>query len=162
MTTEETTVSLSTPRAPLSIDVLRDAVRGRVVTADDPDFDAVRAIMYAGVDSRPAAIVRVADAADVSSLVTIARDSGLELAVRSGGHSAAGHSSCDGGVVIDVRDLDGLDIDVAGRTAWAGSGLTAGAYTTAAAEHSLATGFGDTGSVGLGEIGRASCRERVL
>ena len=75
-----------------------------------------------------------------------------ELAVRSGGHSAAGHSSCDGGVVIDVRDLDGLDIDVAGRTAWAGSGLTAGAYTTAAAEHGMATGFGDTGSVGLGGL----------
>ena len=152
MTMEETTVSLSTSRAPLSIDALRDAVRGRVITADDPDYDAARRIMYAGHDTRPAAIVRAADAADVASVVTIARDSDLELAVRSGGHSAAGHSSCDGGIVIDVRDLDGLDIDVAGRTAWAGSGLTAGAYTTAAAEHGLATGFGDTGSVGLGGI----------
>jgi FAD/FMN-containing dehydrogenase len=149
MTTEETTVSLSTSRAALSIDELRDSVRGRVVTPDDPDYDAVRGIMYAGVDSRPAAIVRVADAADISAVVSIARETGVELAVRSGGHSAAGHSSCDGGVVIDVRDLDGLDIDVAGRSAWAGSGLTAGAYTTAAAEHGLATGFGDTGSVGL-------------
>jgi len=152
MTMEETTVSLSTSRAPLSIAELRDAVRGRVITADDPDYDAVRGIMYAGPDSRPAAIVRVADAADVSAVVSIARETGLELAVRSGGHSAAGHSSTDGGIVIDVRDLDGLDIEDPDLTAWAGSGLTAGAYTTAAAEHGLATGFGDTGSVGLGGL----------
>jgi len=152
MTREETTVSLSTSRAPLSIAELRHAVRGRVITVDDPDYDGVRGIMYAGPDSRPAAIVRVADAADVSAVVSIARETGVELAVRSGGHSAAGHSSTDGGIVIDVRDLDALDIDVPGRTAWAGSGLTAGEYTTAAAEHGLATGFGDTGSVGLGGL----------
>jgi len=152
MIREETTVSLSTSRAPISIDELRSGVRGRVVTPDDADYDAVRGIMYAGVDSRPAAIVRVTDAADVSAVVSIARETGAELAVRSGGHSAAGHSSCEGGIVIDVRDLDSLDIDVDGRTAWAGSGLTAGAYTAEAAKHGLATGFGDTGSVGLGGL----------
>jgi FAD/FMN-containing dehydrogenase len=151
MTKEETSVSLSTS-ASLSIDDLRAAVRGRVITADDPEFDAARTIMYQGPDTRPAAIVRVADAADVSTVVSIARQTGIELAVRSGGHSAAGHSSTDGGVVIDLRDLDDLDFDLAGRTAWAGSGLTAGEYTTKAAEHGLATGFGDTGSVGLGGL----------
>ena len=72
--------------------------------------------------------------------------------VRSGGHSGAGHSTADGGIVLDVRDLNSLEIDVPNRTAWAGAGLTAGAYTTAAAAHGLATGYGDTGSVGLGGL----------
>jgi FAD/FMN-containing dehydrogenase len=134
------------------IDQLRGSIRGRVVTPDDADYDALRTVMYAGADARPAALVRVADADDVARAIGIARETGLELAVRSGGHSAAGHCTTDGGIVIDVRDLKGLDIDAAGRTAWAGSGLTAGEYSTAAAEHGLATGFGDTGSVGLGGL----------
>jgi FAD/FMN-containing dehydrogenase len=145
-------MTISTRRSPLSLDVLRDAVRGRVISPDDPDYDTARTVMYGGVDRHPAAIVRVADADDIARVIAIARETGLELAVRSGGHSASGQSSCEGGIVIDVRDLNGLDIDAANRTAWAGSGLTAGEYSTAAAEHGLATGFGDTGSVGLGGL----------
>jgi FAD/FMN-containing dehydrogenase len=146
-------VSVSTTHpSPLSIDQLRDAVRGRVTAPDDADYDAARAVVVGGIDRRPAAIVRVADADDVARVIAIARQTGLELAVRSGGHGAAGHGTTDGGLVIDVRDLKSLDIDAAGRTAWAGSGLTAGEYTAAAAEHGLATGFGDTGSVGLGGL----------
>jgi FAD/FMN-containing dehydrogenase len=145
-------MTISTRRSPLSLDVLRDAVRGRVISPDDPDYDTARTVMYGGVDRHPAAIVRVADADDIARVIAIARETGLELAVRSGGHSASGQSSCEGGIVIDVRDLNDLDIDAANRTAWAGSGLTAGEYSTAAAEHGLATGFGDTGSVGLGGL----------
>jgi FAD/FMN-containing dehydrogenase len=143
-------VTVSTTRpSPISIDQLREAVRGRVIAPDDADFDTARTVVAGGIDRRPAAIVRVADADDVARVIGIARQSGLELAVRSGGHSASGHGTTDGGLVIDVRDLKSLDIDAAARTAWAGSGLTAGEYSTAAAEHGLATGFGDTGSVGL-------------
>jgi FAD binding domain/Berberine and berberine like len=145
------TVSTTHP-SPLSIDQLRDSVRGRVIAPDDADYDAARAVVVGGIDRRPAAIVRVADADDVARVIGIARQTGLELSVRCGGHGAAGHGTNDGGLVIDVRDLKGLDIDAAGRTAWAGSGLTAGEYTAAAAEHGLATGFGDTGSVGLGGL----------
>jgi len=145
-------MTISTRRSPLSVDTLRDAVRGRVIGPDDPDYDAARTVMYGGSDRHPAAIVRVADTDDIARVIAIARESGLELAVRSGGHSASGQSICEGGIVIDVRDLTGLDIDVANRTAWAGSGLTTGEYSTAAAEHGLATGFGDTGSVGLGGL----------
>ncbi len=144
-------MSTTTPTAP-SIERIRGAVGGRVIGPDDADYEAARQIMYAGVDHHPAVIVRVADASDVVAVIAIARETGAELAVRSGGHSAAGHSSTDGGIVIDVRDLDGLDIDIPARTAWAGSGLTAGAYSSAAADHGLATGFGDTGSVGIGGI----------
>jgi FAD/FMN-containing dehydrogenase len=142
----------TTRQSPFSIDQLRDSVRGRVIAPDDADYDAARTVVAGGIDRRPAAIVRVADADDVARVIGIARKTGLELAVRSGGHGAAGHGTTDGGLVIDVRDLKGLDIDAAGRTAWAGSGLTAGEYTVAAVEHGLATGFGDTGSVGLGGL----------
>ncbi len=147
-------MTTSTTRATtVPIEQLRSAVRGRIVVPGEPDFDALASVMYGGLgSSQPAAIVRVLDAADVAATIRIARTTATELAVRSGGHSAAGHSTNDGGIVIDVRELTGLDIDVAGRTAWAGSGLTAGAYTLAAAEHGLATGFGDTGSVGIGGI----------
>ena len=128
------------------------AVNGRVIGRDDPDYDAARTIVYGGVDPRPAAIVKVADAADVAAVIAIARDTGIPLAVRSGGHSGAGYGSVDDGIVIDVRALDSLEIDPVARTAWAGSGLTAGEYTAEAAKYGLATGFGDTGSVGLGGL----------
>ena len=125
---------------------------GRVIAPDDPDFDAARAVALGDVDRRPALIVQVADAADVARAIALARETGLPLAVRSGGHSGAGHGVIDGGIVIDVRAMHALEIDLEGRTAWAGSGLTAGEYTTAVGAHGLATGFGDTASVGLGGL----------
>ncbi|HEV8166355.1 MAG TPA: FAD-dependent oxidoreductase, partial [Actinomycetota bacterium] len=131
---------------------LRSAFDGRLIAPDDPEYDQARTIFYGGFDRRPAAIARPKDAGEVAKIVTLARDTGLELAVRSGAHSVAGHSVCEGGIVLDLRDMRALDLDVAGRTAWAQAGLTAGEYTTAAAAHGLATGFGDTGSVGLGGI----------
>lgn len=133
------------------VDGLRAVVRGRVITPVDPDYEQIRAIVYGGFDRRPAALVRVADADDVAKVVDFARRYGVELAVRGGGHSNAGHSTTDG-VVLDLRELKGLEIDVAARTAWAQTGLTAGEFTEAAHRHGLATGFGDTGSVGLGGL----------
>src|SRR5215210_1305293 len=93
-------------------------------------------------------IVKVADAADVARVITLAWETGLELAVRSGGHSVAGHGVSDGGIVLDLRDMRALEIDAENRAAWAETGLTAAEYTTAAAAHGLATGFGDTGRSG--------------
>ena len=145
-------MSVSQTRSQLAIPDLRDAITGRVITPEDAEYDEARAIVYGGIDPRPAVIVRVADAADVAATIRVARETGLPLAVRSGGHSGAGHGTVDGGIVIDVRDLNHLELDPATRTAWAGSGVTAGQYTAAAAEHGLATGFGDTGSVGHGGL----------
>jgi FAD/FMN-containing dehydrogenase len=135
-----------------SIADLRAAVSCRVIAPDDPDYDAARTIVSGEYDRRPAAIVRVANATDVAGVVSFARDTGVQLAVRCGGHSGAGHSSTDGGIVLDLRDMKALDIDVEARTAWAETGLTAAEVTTAAAAHGLAIGFGDTGSVGIGGI----------
>jgi FAD/FMN-containing dehydrogenase len=85
-------------------------------------------------------------------VVARARETGSELAIRGGGHSPAGHGVCDGGIVIDLSALRSFEIDPARRTAWAGAGLSAGAFTAAAGQHGLAVGFGDTGSVGIGGI----------
>ena len=131
---------------------LAAAVDGRIITPGNAAYDQARTVFYGGFDRRPAVIVRPTDASDVSQVVSIARETGLELAVRSGGHSLAGHSTTDGGIVLDLADLHALDIDVEGRTARAQTGLTAGAYTTAAGAYGLATGFGDTASVGIGGI----------
>jgi FAD/FMN-containing dehydrogenase len=131
---------------------LRAAVDGRIITPGNAAYDQARAIFYGGFDQRPAVIVRPTDASEVSQVVSLARETGLELAVRSGGHSLAGHSTTDGGIVLDLADMNALDIDPAQRTAWAQTGLTAGAYTTAAGQHGLATGFGDTASVGIGGL----------
>lgn len=123
-----------------------------MIRPDDAEYDTARATFYGGTDRRPAAIVRVANAADVSRVIAFARESGMELAVRSGGHSGAGHSVSDGGIVLDLKDMKALEIDAERRAAWAETGLTAVEYTIAADAHGLATGFGDTGSVGIGGI----------
>src|ERR671923_2219903 len=136
----------------LSIPQLADHLTGRVIAPGDPDYDEARTVFPGGIDRRPALIARVADAGDVSRAIALARDNGLPLSVRSGGHSAAGHSVNDDGIVVDLSDMKGLEIDAERRTAWAETGLTAGEYTTAASAHGLATGFGDTGSVGIGGI----------
>jgi hypothetical protein len=136
----------------ISIPRLRVAANGRVIVPGDTHYDQTRTVFYGGFDRRPAAIVRAADATDVARVVQFARETGLELAVRSGGHSLAGHSTTDGGIVLDLGDMKALEIDPRSRTAWAQTGLTAGEYTTAAAAHGLATVFGDTASVGIGGI----------
>jgi FAD/FMN-containing dehydrogenase len=136
----------------IPISRLRGQVTGRVVTPEDPAYDEARTTFYGGFDRRPEVIVQAADTADVARVVALARDTGLELAVRSGGHSPAGHCVLDGGIVLDLSSMRALDLDTEARTAWAEPGLTAGEYTTTAAAHSLATGFGDTGSVGIGGI----------
>jgi len=131
---------------------LRSELTGRIIEPSDRDYEEAKAVFYGGEDRRPAAIARVAHSDDVARVVRLARESGIDLAVRSGGHSVARHSLVDGGVVLDLRDMKGIEIDAESRTAWAESGLTAGEYTTATGAHGLATSFGDTGSVGIGGI----------
>jgi FAD/FMN-containing dehydrogenase len=136
----------------LSISQLRTDFNGRVIAPNDAEYDKARALFYGGMDRRPAVIIRVKDVDDVVRVVKLARETGLPLAIRSGGHSVAGHSVADNGIVLDLAGMRDLQIDVRGQTAWAEAGLTAGEYTTAAAAHGLATGFGDTGSVGIGGL----------
>lgn len=145
-------MSTSTANGNLSVTDLRSQFAGRLLGPDDDAYDDARVVALGGVESRPAVIVRAAVDADVVRTIALARETGVPLAVRSGGHSGAGHSTVDGGIVLDLRDMTALEIDVAGRTAWAESGLSAGEFTEAAAADGLAVGFGDTGSVGLGGL----------
>lgn len=124
--------------------------KGKVITSADADYDAERQVFYGGIDNKPAAIIKVANAEDIQKAIAFARDQNLELIVRSGGHSP--YSATDGGVMIDLRDLHEIEVDEANKTVWAGSGLTAGQLTAELDKYSLAIGFGDTGSVGIGGI----------
>jgi FAD/FMN-containing dehydrogenase len=142
----------STSTSSISIPRLRDRFGGRVTGPGRAGYDQARTVFYGKYNRRPAAIVRPADAAEVAQVVNLARDNGLELAIRSGGHSLAGHSTTEGGIVLDLSELTALDLDPEGRTAWAQTGLTAGAYTAAVGAHGLVTGFGDTASVGIGGL----------
>jgi FAD/FMN-containing dehydrogenase len=135
----------------ISLDDLRGAIGGRVIGPDDAGYDEDRSV-FAAPDQRPLVIVRVADAHDVATTVRFARDGGLELAVRSGGHSSVGYGTTDGGVLLHLGDMKAIEIDPDAHTAWAETGLTAGEVGVEAAKHGLAIGFGDTGSVGIGGI----------
>ncbi len=136
----------------IQISDLRARLKGQVIGPDDLGYADGRRVFFTGFDRRPAAIVRVADTSDVARVVTLARETGAELAVRSGGHSRAGDSTSDGGIVLDLCAMNAVDIDADGRAVWAQTGVTAGAYTKATGERGLATGLGDTATVGLGGI----------
>lgn len=136
----------------LALPALRTELSGLVIAPGDADYDHARALFAGGFDRRPDVIVRSADVTDVARVVALARETGLPLAVRSGGHSTSGHSVSEGGITLDLAAMKAMDIDLDTRTAWAQTGLTAGEFTESAATHGLATGFGDTGSVGIGGI----------
>ena len=136
----------------ISIDALRAELTGELVTPDDSSYDEARRVFFKGVDRRPLAVARVAGASDVATVVSAARQGGLELAVRSGGHSRPGYGTVDGGLVIDLSAMNRIEIDTDSGTAWVETGATAGEYTLATAEKGRATGLGDTGSVGIGGI----------
>ena len=86
----------------LSTAQLADQIKGRVIAPDDADYDRARRVFAAAVDRRPAVIVRAADTDDIARVIGMARETGLDLAVRSGGHSNAGHGVCEGGIVLDL------------------------------------------------------------
>lgn len=131
---------------------LRSALEGRVLAPGDEGFAAAARPVYGGFPAQPAVVAFPAHSRDVAAVVRLASESGTELAVRSGGHSPAGHSVTDGGILLHLGGLKGLEIDAAGRTAWAQGGVSAGEYTLAAAGHGLATAFGDTATVGVSGI----------
>jgi FAD/FMN-containing dehydrogenase len=111
---------------PLADTVLRDfeaTLRGPLVRPDNPEYDRARRVFNAMIDRHPALIVRCAGAADVMHGVVFAREHGLPLSVRGGGHSVAGTAVCDGGVVLDLSSMKGVRVDPSNRTAEAQAGL---------------------------------------
>ena len=133
-------------------DDLRSQLDGELITPQDGAYDDARHVFFKGIDRRPLAVARVAGTADVARVVTAASETGLDLAVRSGGHNRAGHGTSEGGLVIDLSGMNAVEIDPDGERAWVETGATAGQYTKATGERGRVTGFGDTGSVGVGGI----------
>jgi FAD/FMN-containing dehydrogenase len=131
---------------------LSRGLHGQLVLADSSDYDSARRIWNRMIDKRPAMIVRCADAADVSRAITFARERELLLAVRGGGHSFPGLSTCDGGMMLDVSSMKAVSVDVKGRQVVAGAGCWGGHVDGETQQHDLATTMGqisDTGIAGL-------------
>ncbi|MGO4103166.1 FAD-binding oxidoreductase [Leifsonia sp. YAF41] len=130
-------------------DSLRELVRGQVIVAGDADYEEARAVYNGSIDKHPAAIVRVSQVADVMATVNFARNAGLDLAIRSGGHSAPGFGTCDGGVVIDFAARKGVRVDPSTRTARTEPGATWADFNHATHAFGLATTGGIIGSTGV-------------
>jgi FAD/FMN-containing dehydrogenase len=107
-----------------SVAELTEAMRGRLIRPGDDDYDEARAIWNAAHDRRPALIARCAGVADVVRALEFARSQDLVVAVRGGGHSIPGFSTCDGGIVIDLTGLKGVRVDPRAGTVRAQAGLT--------------------------------------
>jgi FAD/FMN-containing dehydrogenase len=102
---------------------LRGALRGQLLEPHDAGYDDARRVWNGAIDRRPRLIARCAAPADVSAVIGVARRHGLPLAVRGGGHSFAGQSVCDDGVVIDLSPMKGIHVDPERRTAEAQAGV---------------------------------------
>jgi FAD/FMN-containing dehydrogenase len=142
------------------VESLRDAIEGEILTAEHVDYDDARRLWNGVHDLRPRVIVRPTTSAGVATAIRFAREHELELAVRSGGHSNGGHSSTDGGLVIDLARMRGVSVDPVQRTARVNGGALLGELDVAAQAHGLVcpTGVvGHTGVAGLtlgGGVGR--------
>jgi FAD/FMN-containing dehydrogenase len=135
---------------PQALAALGRRMHGELLTPDAPGYDEARGIVNARFDRRPALIARCRDARDVAHAVRFAREQDLEIAVRSGGHSAAGHSVVDGGLMIDLSQMKQIVVDPVRRTARVQPGVTNGELVLATAAHGLATTTGTCATVGMG------------
>ena len=134
----------------LDLGSLQRTVKGELLAASDAGYDQARKVWNAMIDKRPSVIVRPVDAADVASSVRFAADAGLPVAVRCGGHSVAGKSACDDGLLIDLSLLKGIDVDPERRTVRAGGGVLWGELDPATQAHGFATPGGRVSSTGVG------------
>jgi FAD/FMN-containing dehydrogenase len=133
-------------------DDLGRSLAGAVVGPEDAEYDAARRCFNALVDRHPAVIARCIDAGDVAIALDYARSNDLEVAVRGGGHNPAGHCVVDGGLVIDLSLMRGVDVDAAVRIARAGGGATWLDFDVATQAFGLVTPGGVVGSTGVGGL----------
>ena len=133
---------------------LAAGMSGHVILPSDAAYDEARCVANARIDRRPAAIARPVDSAEVARAVACARDAGLPLAVRGGGHSPAGLGvgTADGALVVDLSAMKAITVDPDRGVATAEGGVLAGEYVAATFAHGMTTPLGDTPSVGLGGL----------
>jgi FAD/FMN-containing dehydrogenase len=125
---------------------------GRFTDPQDAGYDESRAVYNAMIDRRPALIATCAETEDVARVVSFAASHDLLLAVRGGGHNGAGLGTCDGGLVLDLSNLKGIEVDPGARTARVGGGCTWGEVDAATGEHGLATPSGIIATTGVGGL----------
>jgi FAD/FMN-containing dehydrogenase len=135
-----------------SVEELRARTSGQVITPDDAGYDEARAVHNAMIDKRPSVVVRPTEAADVVAAVNHARENGLDLAVRGGGHSVPGFGTVDDGVVIDLSGMRAVTVDAGSKTARAQGGATWGDFNDATNAHGLATTGGIISTTGVGGL----------
>jgi FAD/FMN-containing dehydrogenase len=133
----------------LTIDKLREQVRGDVITAEDERYESARKVNNAMIDKRPEVVVRPVNAGDVIAAVNFAREGRLDLAIRGGGHSVPGFGTCDGGLVIDLSRMRAVRVNPEKRTARAEGGATWGDFNAATHAFGLATTGGIISTTGV-------------
>jgi FAD/FMN-containing dehydrogenase len=127
---------------------LRERFRGELFAPGDPGYDEARAV-WNGIDRRPAVVARALDTADVAAAVGLAREEGLKVTARGGGHGVAGNALTDGGLVVDLSLMKAVEVDANARTARAQGGATLGELDTATQEHHLAAPLGVVSKTGI-------------
>jgi FAD/FMN-containing dehydrogenase len=128
---------------------LQERFKGQLVRPGDSSYDDLREVFNGMVDRRPELIIRCVDTGDVVEAVRLAREAGLPLAVYGGGHGVTGNAVCDGGVVVDLRQMKGIEIDLRDRTCRAGAGLTWGELDAATQEHAVVVTGGRVSTTGI-------------
>ena len=134
------------------VDGLADAVKGRVLERGAPGYDEARALYNAMIDKRPAAIAYCADEQDVAAAIGFARERGLRIAVRCGGHNGAGLGSVDDGLVIDLSPMNEVSVEPAARMARVQGGALLKDLVAATHEHGLTVPVGIIGTTGVGGL----------
>ena len=119
------------------------------VRPDNPDYDETRKLFNAMIDRHPAVIAQCADAGEVAEALRYAKDNSLAVAVRAGGHSVAGMSTNDDGLVVDVRPMKSISVDRDGKTVTVGAGVTWGEFDRATQEYGLACTGGRASTTGV-------------
>ncbi len=133
----------------IRIDELREAVSGEVVRPGDEGYDEARSVWNVRFDRRPKVIVRCRDAADVQAAVKFARQEGLEISVKGGGHAYAANTVGEGGLLIDLSPMREIAVDAEAKTARVGAGVKWGEFHAATEEHGLAPVGGTVSTVGV-------------
>ncbi len=134
------------------IDAFRSRFTGKVITSDDPDYDSARSVWNGAINRRPAVIARCSSAEEVALAIRFARDQGLEISVRGGGHNFAGSAVCEGGLMIDLSGMRRVTVDPATRRAVGGGGATWGDLDQATQAHGLAVTGGFISHTGIGGL----------